>query len=221
LPKELLNIGVYSKLMSKQWLHTRKHDSYYKLAKAEGYRSRAAYKLKEIIKKFKVIRSGNIVLDLGAAPGGWSQVASELIGSNGEVIGIDLEPIEELNNKENNSRFLIGDITNIELVNEVKEFLHANKVDVVISDAAPNISGKYSIDQAKSIFLAEAVLTIAEKLLKNRGNMVIKIFQGEDFQAFNAKFKTHFRGTRIFSPKATRTRSSEIYIIGFGYKQQL
>ena len=202
--------------MSKQWLKTHKQDSYYKQAKASGYHSRAAFKLKQINKKFKVIRSGDIVLDLGAAPGGWSQVAARLVGEAGKVIGVDLKPIVKVEN----AIFIVGDMTDKKTLEAIKEHVDDKGVDVVISDAAPNISGNYSIDQAKSVYLAENALDIANQLLNPDGNFVVKVFEGEDFQQFFKRVKDAFWHGKKFSPKASRARSSEIYVIGLGYKRK-
>ena len=202
--------------MSKQWQKMRKHDQYYKQAKTYGYRSRAAYKLKQINKKFRILQHGDYVLDLGAAPGGWTQVALEIVGSRGKVIGIDLEPITKINN----ATFLIGDITNDGIVESIARQIEDKKFDVIISDAAPNISGNYSIDQAKSVYLAESALNLAVQLLKPNGNLVIKVFEGEDFQQFFLKIKKVFRISKKFSPKASRARSSEIYVIGLDYQSK-
>ena len=202
--------------MSKQWQKMRKHDTYYKQAKAHGYRSRAAYKLKQINNKFNVIRRGDTVLDLGAAPGGWSQVAVELTGDEGDVIGIDIEPIKNITN----AIFLIGDITNDQIVNILQEQLKDNEIDVVLWDAAPNISGNYSLDQARSVHLAENAMNISKQLLKTNGNFVVKVFEGEDFQRFLAQVKTGFRTCRIYSPNASRSRSSEVYAICKGFRKK-
>jgi 23S rRNA (uridine2552-2'-O)-methyltransferase len=202
--------------MSNQWIRAHKHDEYYKRSKAEGYRSRAAYKLKQINNKFKLIGSGNIVLDLGCAPGGWSQVAAELVGDKGKVIGIDLEPV----NKYKNVIFLIGDITDPHTEEMLKEQLDGKLVDVIISDAAPNISGNYSVDQARSVFLAESALALAQQFLKGNGNFVVKVFEGADFHEFNKLVKKYFRKTKNYSPAASRSRSSEVYIIAKGFRKQ-
>jgi len=192
-----------------------KHDSYYRQAKAHGYRSRAAYKLQQINNKFKLIRRGNVVLDLGAAPGGWLQVASELVGEKGKVLGVDLNRIKELPNV----TLLIGDITDPKLIDSIKAHLSDGCVDVVISDVAPNISGNYSIDQARSVFLAKAALNLAKQFLRPNGNFVVKVFEGEDFQEFFNQLKKLFRQSKKFSPQASRARSSEIYVIGLGFKK--
>jgi 23S rRNA (uridine2552-2'-O)-methyltransferase len=206
--------------MTKQWLRAHKKDGYYKRAKTQGYRSRAAYKLMEINKKFKIIQKGDTVIDLGAAPGGWSQVAAENVGDNGLVIGIDLAAINPLENADNKGivKFLKGDITKPETISKIKYEVGGRKIKVVISDLAPNISGNYSIDHANSIFLAEAALNIAQQVLTEGGAFVVKVFEGEDFFEFKNKVKKIFKTCNIFSPKASRQRSSEIYVIGLRFK---
>ena len=199
--------------MTKQWQRQRKNDQFYKQAKSEGYRSRAAFKLKQIDNKFKIFRHGDIVLDLGAAPGGWSQVAFERVGEKGMVIGIDLDHISPFRTV----NFIIGDITDPNLIMTVEELLKNKKCNVIISDAAPNITGNYSIDQARSVYLAEAVLNFASHFLTKYGKIVIKVFEGEDFNRLIKRLKAKFQNVRRFSPKASRARSSEIYVIGFGF----
>jgi 23S rRNA (uridine2552-2'-O)-methyltransferase len=202
-------------MMTKQWQSMHKHDSYYKQAKAQGYRSRAAFKLKQINNKFKIIRSGDLVLDLGAAPGGWSQVAAELAGKDGKIIGIDLQAISKLNN----AIFLIGDITDPHVIELISEHKNDAEINVVISDAAPNISGNYTMDQARSVYLAECSLKIVKQLLKSGGNFVVKVFEGEDFKQFYEKVKNNFQYIKIYSPKASRARSSEVYVIAKGFQR--
>lgn len=200
--------------MSKQWQRMHKHDTYYKQAKSTGYRSRAVYKLLQIDKKFKVFRRGDHVLDLGAAPGGWAQAAINMVGSSGSVVGIDLEQIRPLEG----AKFLIGDITDNDVIEVIKNGSELDKFEIIISDAAPNISGNYSIDQANSIYLAEAAVKIVMELLKMNGNFVVKIFEGEDFNEFFNHVKTLFRFCRKYSPQASRARSSEIYVVCKGFK---
>ena len=204
--------------MGKQWQRMHKKDTYYKRAKAEGYRSRAAYKLKEINSKFNIIHKSDVVLDLGAAPGGWSQVAAELVGANGLVIGVDLDRINPIKNF-SNVFFLTGDITDAKIVDTITEKMMGRDVNIIISDAAPNISGNYSVDQANSIYLAEAALKLADQLLVPKGNFIVKVFEGEDFKEFIDRVKSKFQKRRIFSPKASRSRSSEVYVMGFDLKK--
>ena len=201
--------------MSDQWMRMHKQDPYYKHAKAEGYRSRAAYKLKQINNKFKLIRNGDLVLDLGSAPGGWAQVATELVGKSGKVVGVDLDQVDDVDDV----TFLVGDITERETVEMIKELLNGELVDVLISDASPNISGNYSVDQARSVYLAEAALDMAKQFLKPGGNFIVKVFEGSDFSGFISKIKSAFRKRKNLSPAASRSRSSEIYAIGIGFKK--
>ena len=195
-----------------------KTDRFYKAAKEEGYRSRSAFKLLQISKKFGVIKPGDAVVDLGAAPGGWSQVAHELVGDRGVVISVDLQSIEPIKDVV----VIKGDITNEEeTVFNIREALIAkgrDTADVVISDAAPQLSGNRDYDQFRSFELSSAALNIAVKLLKNDGNFVAKIFQGEYYNQFYNSVKRKFRDTRAFSPAATRKRSAEVYVVGKGYK---
>lgn len=195
-----------------------KADRFYKAAKEEGYRSRSAFKLLQISKKFKLIKPGDAVVDLGAAPGGWSQVAHELVGDRGVVISVDLQPLERIEGLV----MINGDITNEEVtVNAIKEALVSKgrkTVDVVISDAAPQLSGNRDYDQFRSFELSSAALNIAVTLLKDNGNFVTKIFQGEYYKQFYDGVKRKFKDTRAYSPAASRKRSAEVYVIGKGYK---
>jgi len=204
-----------------KWLTEHKHDHYYHEAKSTGYRSRAAYKLKQIDKKFNVISRNDIVIDLGAAPGGWSQVAYELIGggdeekpTKGKVIAIDLKSIRYIEGVD----FIRGDMTDPLTFDKIFEL--TDQADVVISDMSPDITGHYSVDQARSVYLAENAFEFAKKVLVQGGNFVVKVFQGEDFKSYFDKVKTNFKFCKSFSPKASRTRSSEVYIVAKGYKRQ-
>ncbi len=197
--------------MTERWQRERKKEHYYRQAKSEGYRSRAAYKLKQINKKYKIIKKGDVVVDLGAAPGGWSQVAKEAVG-NGFVFGVDLESIEPVEGVE----FLMGDLTKKDVVETVTSLV--KKADVVISDMSPNISGAYSVDHARSVYLCESALDFAEKILKRNGNFVVKIFEGDLFKDYFEKIKNRFDYVKTYRPKATRKSSSEVYIIGKGFK---
>ncbi len=204
------NFGGF--VMSKRWVAQRKQDGYYKKAKKEGYRSRSAYKLLQMNIRYSLIRSKDTVLDLGAAPGGWSQVAFEITGSEGKVVGVDLQRIEPLEGV----TFIRGDITKSATQEKIMDIF--SKADVVISDMSPNITGHYSMDHAKSIELAEMALEIAGKLLKRKGNFVVKVFEGDLFPDYFKEAETHFGFTKAHSPKASRKQSSEIYVIGKGFK---
>ena len=192
-----------------RWYQEKKHEHYYKEAKKQGYRARSAFKLKQIQKKFNIIKKGDTVIDLGAAPGGWSQVVKELVGSNGKVIGIDLLNIKPLAD----ITFIKGDLTKENTIEEIQKALGDKKADIVISDMSPDISGAYSVDQARSIWLCENALKTTEKVLKPRGNFICKAFVGEDLKDFIDEVKKKFNTVKCHSPSASRKSSSEIYII--------
>jgi 23S rRNA (uridine2552-2'-O)-methyltransferase len=197
-----------------RWYTEKKKEHYYKEAKKIGYRARSAFKLIQIQKKFSIIDKGDFVIDLGAAPGSWSQISKEIVGDMGSVIGIDLSYIKPIRG----ITFLQGDLTKKETINKIKLLIKNSKVDVLLSDMAPNISGYYSIDQAKSIYLCEESLKIAEIFLRSGGNFICKSFMGEDFENFHNKIKKLFKKVKIFSPKASRKTSSEVYLISLGFK---
>jgi 23S rRNA (uridine2552-2'-O)-methyltransferase len=182
-------------------------DHYYRKAKEEGYRARSAYKLLQINEKFRIIKKGDSVVDLGAAPGGWLQVAKELSG--GTVVGVDLEKIAPI------PGVLIfkADITAEETLNLIKEAL-GDSADVVICDAAPNLSGAWDVDHSRSIDLARSALRMANKLLKPGGNFLVKVFQGDTFLDYLAEVKRQFEKSQAHSPAASRKESAETYIIG-------
>ena len=187
-----------------------RQDHYYWKAKKEGYRSRAAYKLLQMNRTFKLIREGDLVLDLGATPGGWSQVAVELGAS---VVAVDINPMPPIKNV----TFIKGDITLPETLEMIKDF--SKVYDVVISDASPKISGKWVIDHLRSIDLARASFNIAREVLKPGGNFVVKVFQGEEIQKFFNELKPYFRFKKFHSPKASRKRSAEVYFIGKRFRK--
>lgn len=198
--------------MSKRWLAERKNDYYYKKAKKMDYRSRAAFKLKQIDDRFHILRKGARIVDLGAAPGGWLQVAREVVGPSGKVVGLDMQSIEPIDDV----IVIRGDIREEETVNELFSQI-GGKVDVVLSDMSPHISGSYSMDHARSVELCHHGLVFASKVLKKRGCMVMKIFQGDMMQDFLAEVRKHFGEVRLHGPKASRSSSSEIYIIAKGF----
>lgn len=186
-----------------------RRDYFYRKAKEEGYRSRAAFKLKQINEKFSIIKKGNTVVDLGAAPGGWLQVAKEFSG--GRVVGVDILPIEEIEGVDT----IKGDIRLEATVEKIRGIIK-DGADVVICDAAPNLSGNWSYDHARSIDLATSALECAGKILKQGGRFVVKVFQGDMFPDFLAKVRRHFVKVQAFSPEASRKQSAEIYVIGKG-----
>ena len=199
--------------MSTRWYLKKKREHFYKEAKKSGYRARSAYKLKQIQKKFSIIKKGDVVIDLGAAPGSWSQVTKELIDNQGTIIGVDLLPIGSLEGV----TFLQRDLTEKATMDEIRGMIGDSNADVVLSDMSPDISGNYSIDHARSIYLCEHSLSLAEQLLKHGGNFVCKVFDGEDLNSFVGKVSKKFRMVKQFSPVASRKSSSEIYIIAKSY----
>jgi len=202
--------------LPKAWVRERKKDHYYKKAKEEKYRSRAAYKLFQAVRKHHFIKNGNVVVDLGAAPGGWVQAARKIVGTKGFVLGVDLKPIEPF--PQLNVRTIIGDITEKETLQQILEFL-PRKADGVISDASPNISGIWEVDHARQIDLAQQALKIALKTLKTSGNFFVKVFEGDMLNDFSQELKRHFEIVKIMKPKASRAKSSEMFILGIYRKQ--
>jgi 23S rRNA (uridine2552-2'-O)-methyltransferase len=193
-----------------RWYKEKKREFFYKEAKRKGYRSRSAFKLKQIQNKYKIIHKNDIVVDLGAAPGGWSQVANDIVGDKGKIIGIDLlniKPIKQI-------IFIKDDITKKSAIIKLKKIIGDSKVDVILSDMSPNISGIYNIDQARSIYLCKESINLANQILKENGNFLCKLFMGEDFGFFINTFKNRFINFRLYSPPASRKSSSEIYFIG-------
>ncbi len=185
-----------------------RRDYFYRKAKKEGYRSRAAFKLKQISERFNLIRKGGTVVDLGAAPGGWLQVSKELTG--GKVIGVDMLPIEEIEGV----KTIKGDIRLDATVEKIREIIRKDGADVVLCDAAPNLSGNWSYDHARSIDLATSALECARKILKPGGNFAVKVFQGDMFPGYLNKMRRYFAKVQAFSPEASRKQSAEIYVIG-------
>jgi 23S rRNA (uridine2552-2'-O)-methyltransferase len=192
-----------------RWYQEKKKEHFYKRAKKEGYRARSAYKLLQIQKKFHIIKSGDIVVDLGAAPGGWSQVAHNLVQPNGLLVGVDLSFIKPYKD----IIFIQGDMTQNETLHRILEAVDFEPVSVVLSDMAPDISGNYSMDHAKSIYLAEQALKTARHILCKNGSFVCKIFMGDMVQEFVLDIKEYFKRVKQFTPQASRKSSSEQYII--------
>jgi 23S rRNA (uridine2552-2'-O)-methyltransferase len=200
-----------------RWYSEKNREHYYKQAKKDGYRARSSYKLKQIQKKFNIIHGGDVVVDLGAAPGGWSQVAQELAGDRGGVIGVDIAPVEPIDGV----TFLQADVTAQSIIKQIKRFINNDEADVVISDMSPDISGSYTVDQARSIYLCEHAFKIARVFLKPGGNFVCKAFMGQDLDVFIKKLQTKFGRVKCFSPSASRKRSSEIYLIAQSFRKNL
>jgi len=195
---------------SKAWMREHVNDPYVQLAKREGYRSRAAYKLMELDERDHLLRPGMTVVDLGATPGGWSQVAAKKLGSTGRVIALDLLEMQALHNV----TFIQGDFREQAVLDELVKALAGRPVDLVISDMAPNISGIGNVDQARAMHLAELALDFSVEHLRAGGNFLVKVFQGEGFEAFLQQMRGAFKQTLTRKPQASRGRSSEIYLLG-------
>ena len=189
-------------------------DSYYKKAKQEGYRSRAAYKLLELQQRYRLLKPGDAVVDLGAAPGGWLQVAAKIVGQNGKIIGVDLQTIESF--RERNIILLQGDMASAEIQAQIKARLNG-PVDCVLSDLAPKLSGIRDADMARCLELNQAALNVAVQLLRPSGSLLIKSFISEDLQSFTAELKKYFSAVQRTKPDATRQGSSEFYFYAKGF----
>ena len=199
--------------MSKKWLRERSKDFWYKLAKKEGWRSRASFKLMQLDEKHEIFYEGMRVVDLGAAPGGWSQVAVELVGPDGKVVGVDLDKIEPMEG----ATFLRGDMTSPDTVARTMEAT-GGVADVVVSDMSPNISGAYATDHARSVYLVESALAFAEKVLARDGTFVCKVFEGDMFPGLLYKIRKLFADVHVDHPPASRSASSEVYVVAKGFK---
>jgi 23S rRNA (uridine2552-2'-O)-methyltransferase len=199
---------------SNRWLDEHVNDPYVKQAQKDGYRSRASYKLLELIEKDRLVRPGMTIVDLGSAPGGWSQVVARLLGSKGKILATDILPMDPVDNVE----FIQGDFTEEEVFNQLLDAMHGEKADLVISDIAPNISGVDAADQAGSIYLVELALDMARRVLKPKGDFVAKLFQGEGSDAYIKDVRTSFDKVTIRKPEASRPRSREVYIVAKGFK---
>jgi len=197
------------------WIKERKNEYYYKKAKEENYRSRATYKLAQTITKYKFIKYGDVVVDLGAAPGGWIQAARKISGKKGYVLGVDLKPIEPF--VQLYIRTIVGDMTEPETIQQILSFL-PRKADVVLSDMAPNISGAWDVDHARQIDLANKALETAKKILRPGGNFFVKVFEGDLFNEFMDTLKQHFEEVKLVKPLASRSKSSEMYLLGLDFK---
>ena len=193
----------------------RPHDRYYRKAKQEGYRSRAAYKLLELQQRYRLLRTGDVVVDLGAAPGGWLQVAAAIVGSKGSVIGADLEEIQPL--PQRNITLVRGDATTEEIQSTMKELL-GRPADCVISDMAPKLSGIRDADMARCLELNRIALAIAVQLLRPGGSLLIKSFISNELHRFTAELKEHFSVVQRTKPEATRQGSSEFYFLAKNFK---
>jgi len=198
---------------SRRWLDRHFNDGYVKLAQREGYRSRAAYKLLEIQEKDRLIKPGMRVVDLGAAPGGWAQVAQSLVGAKGQVVGMDLLPMDPVAGVD----FIQGDFREDTALGALRGVLRGESVDVVLSDMAPNVTGMTAVDQPRAIYLCELALDFCREALKPGGALVVKVFQGEGFEPYLKEVRQSFDKVVSRKPDASRAKSREIYFVARGF----
>ena len=203
--------------MPNEWLRQRRKDHFHRLAKAQGFRTRASFKLLQMVKRYGFLKHGDQVLDLGAAPGGWLQAARQVVGEAGYVVGVDRQPIAPLDYE--NVVTIMADIMEPSLLEQIR-VRWAGRFDVVISDLSPNVSGVWGLDHARQIELAKHALKIARELLELSGNVLVKVFQGSELKEFQSDVKTSFRTVRIVKPAASRPESSELYLLGLGFVGQ-
>jgi len=199
---------------SKRWLTEHFDDPYVKLAQQQGMRSRSAFKLLELQDKYQLIKAGMTVVDLGAAPGGWCQLAQSLVGEEGRVVGLDILFMDPLHGVQ----FIQGDFTDDEPLRELLEALDGQAVDLVLSDMAPNISGNRSVDQPRAMYLAELAADLSSQVLKPGGCMVLKLFHGEGFDDFVRSVRQRFGRVRVRKPAASRTQSRETYMVATDFR---
>ena len=199
---------------SQNWLREHHDDAYVLQARKDGYRSRAVYKLIEIQQKDQILKPDQFVLDLGAAPGGWSEYAAQFAGNRGRLIAVDLLPIEPIAGVE----VVQGDFSDAEVLVQILDLVDKKPLDLVLSDMAPNLSGIETVDQPKATYLAELAFELARDCLNQNGVFVVKLFQGEGFEALTSAFRLTFKSVRFRKPKASRSRSREIYAVCCGLK---
>ena len=201
---------------SRRWLAEHFDDQYVKQAQQQGLRSRAAFKLIELNDKYHLLRKGMRVVDLGSAPGSWTQVVQRELGDSGQIIALDILPMNPLENVQ----FIQGDFTEDEPLALLEETLNGHHVDLVLSDMAPNMSGMGAVDQPRAMYLAELALDFADNWLEPGGNFVVKVFHGESFDDFVKKTRSLFEKVQIRKPSASRPRSREVYVLGHRRKLQ-
>ncbi|KPK57360.1 MAG: 23S rRNA (uridine(2552)-2'-O)-methyltransferase RlmE [Gammaproteobacteria bacterium] len=199
---------------SRRWVSEHESDEFVRRARQEGWRSRAVFKLEEIQRKDHILRPGMVVVDLGAAPGGWSQYARHVMGDRGEVFAVDILPMDPVAGV----TYIQGDFCDEKVLEELKDALEGKNVDLVLSDMAPNISGITAVDQPRAMYLAELALDFARSHLVAGGALVAKVFQGEGFQEFIRELRASFGSVRTRKPAASRARSREVYAVARNYR---
>jgi len=198
----------------RSWRERQERDPYVQKARREGWRSRAVFKLEEIDQKERLLRPGMTCVDLGAAPGGWSQYVTSKLNGNARIVAIDLLPMDALPNTD----FIQGDFMDDAVLEQLRELVGEQKVDLVMSDLAPNISGNRAIDQPRAMYLAELALDFAREVLAKRGDFVIKLFQGAGIDPFLADVRKSFGTVKVKKPKASRAGSREVYLVARNYR---
>jgi len=205
-----------AKSKNRTWIKQHVKDPYVVQSQRDGYRSRASYKLLEIIDKERLIRSGMMVVDLGSAPGGWSQVAARLVGHNGRVVAVDILPMDPIAGVS----FIQGDFTEESVLQQLLNKISNKPVDLVISDMAPNLTGMKAVDQPAVIYLAELAVDLAQQILKKNGIFIAKLFQGEGFDEFVRNTRTVFNTVALKKPDASRAKSREVYLLAKGLQSK-
>ena len=203
-----------TKSKNRDWIKQHIKDPYVKQSQKDGYRSRASYKLLEIVEKERMIRPGMTVVDLGSAPGGWSQVASRLVGHEGRVHALDILPMEPIAGVD----FIQGDFTEQDITDDLLLLIGNRPVDLVISDMAPNLTGAKAVDQPAMMYLAELAIDLTTQVLKPDGVFISKVFQGEGFDQFVRHVRTLFNSVSMKKPEASRAKSREVYLVAKGLK---
>ena len=199
---------------SGRWLKEHFDDPYVQRAQAEGRRSRASFKLEEVQAKDQLIKPGDVVVDLGAAPGGWTELVADWTGSSGRVFALDILPMDSVADVE----IILGDFTEEAILNRLMQALNGERVDVILSDMAPNMSGNKSVDQPRAMYLCELALDFARQTLNPGGTFFIKVFQGEGFDEFFKGLRANFSGLKTRKPGASRSRSRETYLLAMGFR---
>jgi 23S rRNA (uridine2552-2'-O)-methyltransferase len=205
-----------AKSKNRSWIKQHVKDPYVKQSQVDGYRSRASYKLLEIVEKDRLIQSGMTVVDLGSSPGGWSQVAARLVGHTGRVHALDLLPMDSIAGVD----FIQGDFTEEHIFDELLKIIENRPVDLVISDMAPNLTGAKAVDQPAMMYLAELAIDLTRNVMKPEGVFIAKLFQGEGFDQFERHVRTVFNSVSLKKPDASRAKSREVYLVAKGLKAQ-